>query len=401
MRLQLREPLRRAPLARRRAQIQKFAAADGALRRGVAQHEAVAGRRRDRPLEHELHRRFAAGRDRRVAKQHDAGADFGRGMMQARRHPLRHRLLLGGEQSQAGVDAVGRRMQVGIEHDLAAGDGVLADAVAGKIERAALSGDAALGRPVLRVQRAHPRNQPRRTDRHAIAGRDRARQHGAGHHGAGAGQGERTIDREPETLRRRPRPDGVRGVEQLLAQCVDAVAGHGRDRNDLGALQAGALQELRDVGQNFRLLLRRGEIDLGERDDAAGDAEQIDDGEMLAGLRHDAVVGGDHQQHEIDAGGAGQHVVDEFLVPRHVDEAEHGAVRRRQIGEAEIDGNAARLFFLEPVGIDAGQRAHQRGLAVIDVAGGSDDHGAGSGKGAAARRSASAICSGVSAERTA
>ena len=98
---------------------------------------------------------------------------------------------------------------------------------------------------------------------------------------------------------------------------------------------------------------------------------------MLAGLRHDAVVCGDHQQHEIDAGGAGQHVVNEFLVPRHVDEAEHGAVRRRQIGEAEIDGNAARFLFLQPVGIDAGQRAHQRGLAVVDMAGGSDDHDAG------------------------
>ena len=135
--------------------------------------------------------------------------------------------------------------------------------------------------------------------------------------------------------------------------------------------------------RTFALLLRRGEIDLGERDDAAGDAEQVDDGEMLAGLRHDAVVGGDHQQHEIDAGGAGQHVVDEFLVAGHVDEAEHGAVRRRQIGEAEIDGNAARFLLLEPVGIDAGQRAHQRGLAVVDMAGGSDDHDAGPGKGAA------------------
>ncbi len=193
----------------------------------------------------------------------------------------------------------------------------------------------------------------------------------------------------------------MRRVEQLFAQCVDAVVGHGRDWNDLGAFQAGALQELADVGDDFRLLRRRGEIDLGERDDAAGDAEQVDDGEMLAGLRHDAVVGGDHQQHEIDAGGAGQHVVDEFLVPRHVDEAEHGAVRRRQIGKAEIDGNAARFFFLEPVGIDAGQRAHQRGLAVVDMAGGSDDHGAGSGKGAPARRSASAICAGESASRTA
>ncbi len=162
-----------------------------------------------------------------------------------------------------------------------------------------------------------------------------------------------------------------------------------------------SLQELRDVGRDLRLPRRRREIDLGQRDDAALDAEQIDDGEVLARLRHDAVVGRDHQQHEIDAGGAGQHVVHEFLVPRHVDEAEHGAVRRRQIGKAEIDGNAARLFFLQPVGIDAGERANERGLAVIDMAGGSDDHDAGSGNGAAARRSASAICSAESAARTA
>ena len=142
MRPQLRQPLRRAALARRRAQIEEAAAADGALRRGVAQHEAVAFRRGDRPVKHQLHRRLAARRDRRVAKQHDARADFGRGVMQPHRHPLRDRLRLGGEQAQGRVDAVGRRVQLGIEHHVAARDGVLADAVAGEIERAALAGDA-------------------------------------------------------------------------------------------------------------------------------------------------------------------------------------------------------------------------------------------------------------------
>ena len=46
----------------------------------------------------------------------------------------------------------------------------------------------------------------------------------------------------------------------------------------------------------------------------------------------------------------------------------------RQIGEAEIDRDAARLLLLQAVGIDAGQRAHERGLAVVDMAGGADDH---------------------------
>ena len=95
---------------------------------------------------------------------------------------------------------------------------------------------------------------------------------------------------------------------------------------------------------------------------------------MLDRLRHGAVVGGDHQQHEVDAGRPRQHVVDELLVARNVDEAEHAARRRRHVGEAEVDRNAARFFLLEAIGIDAGQGAHQRGLAVIDMPCRSDDH---------------------------
>ena len=46
---------------------------------------------------------------------------------------------------------------------------------------------------------------------------------------------------------------------------------------------------------------------------------------MLLGLRHHAVVGRYHQQGEIDAGNARQHVLDETFVARHVDEAHDGA----------------------------------------------------------------------------
>jgi hypothetical protein len=66
--------------------------------------------------------------------------------------------------------------------------------------------------------------------------------------------------------------------------------------------------------------------------------------------------------------------VDEALVAWHVDEAERLAVLDRQIGEAEIDGDAARLFFLQPVPIDPGQGFDQRSLAVVDMAGGADNH---------------------------
>ncbi|KAG1433558.1 hypothetical protein G6F57_022060 [Rhizopus arrhizus] len=68
----------------------------------------------------------------------------------------------------------------------------------------------------------------------------------------------------------------------------------------------------------------------------------------------------------------------QLLVAGHVNEAQHVAIGQRRIGIAEFDGNAARFLFLEPVGVDASQGAHQRGLAVVDMAGGADDHARGS-----------------------
>ena len=116
VRLQLRQPLRRATLARRRTQMRNFPP-PMSLCRGIAQDEAAARRSGDRLFEHELHRGFAAGQDRRIAEQHDAGTDFGRGVMQAHGHPLAYWLLLGREQPQSRVDPIGRRVQIRIEHD--------------------------------------------------------------------------------------------------------------------------------------------------------------------------------------------------------------------------------------------------------------------------------------------
>ncbi len=65
--------------------------------------------------------------------------------------------------------------------------------------------------------------------------------------------------------------------------------------------------------------------------------------------------------------------MDEALVPGHVDHPGDRAVRQAEGGEAEVDGDAALLLLLQAVGFDPGQGADQRGLAVIDMAGGADD----------------------------
>ncbi len=120
--------------------------------------------------------------------------------------------------------------------------------------------------------------------------------------------------------------------------------------------------------------LGRHGIDFGDDDDAIRYAEQVDDRQMFAGLRHDAVVGGDNKQREVNAACAGQHGMHETLVTGNVDEAEDVAVSDRKIGEAEVDRDPACLLLLQPIGIDTRQGFDERGLAMIDMTGGADDH---------------------------
>src|SRR5260370_13822095 len=65
-------------------------------------------------------------------------------------------------------------------------------------------------------------------------------------------------------------------------------------------------------------------------------------------------------------------------MPGDIDTTELGAVGQRRIGEAEIDREPAPLLFRQSVGINSSQRADQRRLAMIDMAGRRQDHGFGS-----------------------
>ena len=161
--------------------------------------------------------------------------------------------------------------------------------------------------------------------------------------------------------------------DDLLAQLVEADAGYRRDLDDRRAGERGAVCQQLDLVAHVAKSRGVGEVGLGDYEDAAAGAEQMQDVEMLLGLRHHAVVGRDGEQHQVDAVGAGEHVADEALVAGDVDDAGASAVGQREVGEAEIDRNPALLFFLEAVGVLAGERLDERSLAVIDMAGGADD----------------------------
>ncbi len=118
--------------------------------------------------------------------------------------------------------------------------------------------------------------------------------------------------------------------------------------------------------------LRIDHVGFGDHSYAALQAEHAADIEVLARLGLDGLVGRDHQQDNIDTADAGQHVANKALVAGHIDETDANGLAagsdQIEVGEAEIDGDAAPLLLGQPVGIDAGKRPHQRTLAVIDMA---------------------------------
>jgi hypothetical protein len=59
---------------------------------------------------------------------------------------------------------------------------------------------------------------------------------------------------------------------------------------------------------------------------------------------------------------------------RNVYDAEVLPAGKIEISESEFNGDATTLLFLEPVGIDSGNRLDQRGLSMVDVSGGSEDY---------------------------
>jgi hypothetical protein len=93
---------------------------------------------------------------------------------------------------------------------------------------------------------------------------------------------------------------------------------------------------------------------------------------VLARLRHYRFIGGHHKHHKVKTVRTRKHVLDEALVTRNVNKAEL-KVPDDEIRKPDVDGYAALFFFFEAIGVDAGERFDQRGLAMVDVPGGSDD----------------------------
>ena len=67
------------------------------------------------------------------------------------------------------------------------------------------------------------------------------------------------------------------------------------------------------------------QVALGQHYQAMLDLQQVQDMQVLLGLRHDAFVGSDDQHRRVDTTDARQHILDEALVAGNIDDADRCA----------------------------------------------------------------------------
>ena len=102
-----------------------------------------------------------------------------------------------------------------------------------------------------------------------------------------------------------------------------------------------------DGGEGIRI--ESGEIDLVDREDHVRHAQQRDDGEVTAGLLHDALAGVDENDDRVGRRRAGDHVARVLHVSGAVGEDERPSARR-EVAVGDVDRDALLALGAQAVG---------------------------------------------------
>ena len=193
---------------------------------------------------------------------------------------------------------------------------------------------------------------------------------GPRHDGAEPRDGEGPVDGQEEGPLAGSGPHPVHQGGELALQGLEVLAGDRGDRDDGLSLQKAPADELLDVLPDQVGHTGLDPVRLRDGDEPVPHPQELQDGQMLAGLGHDALVGGDDQEHGVYSGGPRHHLTDEALVSGDVDDTDDAAVLQTEGGEAQLDGDSPLLLLQQAVAVHARQCGDQGRLAVVDVPGG-------------------------------
>ncbi len=74
--------------------------------------------------------------------------------------------------------------------------------------------------------------------------------------------------------------------------------------------------------------------------------EHFENLEMLYGLRHDALIKCDYEQHQVNASDTGQHIFYKLFVAGNINDPDMKSLIIGKIGKAQFDRDSPLLLFL-------------------------------------------------------
>ena len=342
----------------------------------------VPGSQRQRLLQAHLYGTGLAHRHGGLALQkHDAADDLGRAG-----HHMHTRARL--EHARLGALAAQIRKRHHKTHRLAKaarhtehltaierGDGI-----AHQVECHALSRQCSR-RIAMHLNPAHATDRARRQSHQLVAHRNRRIVQRSRHDGADA------LDRKAAVDGQTRRGIGGLGtgtagipasgnlLVERSQQVIDPLACLGRHRHDRRVRKHGVRHKVIDIKLGKLGHLGISQVAHRQRDHHVCDAQQLQHMHVLAGLRHHALDGRNHQHGHVDTRGALHHGTQVMRMARHVDQANDLATRQRQLTKAKLNGHAATTFNFQAVGVFTRQRLDERRLTVVNVARRANDNG--------------------------
>ena len=352
--------------------LHRFAPAAHPLARHVGDHPASErlGRRRppeDEPIadgqrhgfgEAQLRPRRCAGVEHSALQQRDTRHHLGRTDVHLHRFVVSERARCRGQERKSRRYHRRRLERTGPCDNHAARELVLLDA--GEIQRDAASGAGALQSTLVGLDPANPRALRGRKDRDLIPDGEGPIHQRSRDDRAEPREREGAIDRQPRpagVVSARRRHEDLREGAHQVVEPAPRCRGHLDER---GVPERRVLKDRCDIGFREGGPFVIHEIALGERDDAAVDAEDPEDGEVLARLRHHSFVERDDQQHRVDRSDTREHVADEVLMAGDVDDTHVAAAGKLEPREAEVDRHAALALLVQAIRVYSGERGDER-----------------------------------------
>jgi hypothetical protein len=152
----------------------------------------------------------------------------------------------------------------------------------------------------------------------------------------------------------------------LQPRCVRCVHG-----DHFGTAQRTPRHRLCHLGNRQPDQIGTGHIDLGQHDDAAAHTHELEDPQVLLGLRLPSLVRRHHEQARVHRAHPGQHVLDEPHVPWDIYERDGHSRRADHLREAQVDRQPSPPLLGEPIGLHPREPPDQHRLAMIHMAGSS------------------------------